>query len=439
MPEPQPRTREGLVRGIGLVGLTASIVNSTVGGGIFILPAVVALRLGGAAPLAYLVCLATMTLVVTCFAIAGSRVSKSGGTYGYVERAFGGYAGFMAGVLLWLSDALGNASVAVALAASLGVLLPALGRGLGRATLLAGLFALLALVNVRGVGPGVRLVKAITAAKLVPLALLVAAGLAFVAPANLAWPGLPRVETLGETVLLLLFAFVGVEVALEPSGEVDDPARTVPLSVFLALGFTTLLYAAVQLVSQGVLGGELARYAEAPLAEAAFRVLGPAGRALLVVGATVSISGYLASSMLGSPRTLFAFGRAGVLPAVFARVHPRFGTPAVAIWVYAATVAVLAVTGSFERLLVMSNVALLFLYLLCALACFQLVRRDVREEGRPFRVPGERVIPFLAGGAVLWVLANATASELGVTAAVAAMASLLYLARRLQRAGRDGR
>src|SRR5512140_2606494 len=120
MPEPQQRSREGLVRGIGPVGLTASIVNSTVGGGIFVLPAAVALRLGGAAPLAYLACRATMVLVVTCFAVAGSRVSRSGGTYGYVERAFGGYAGFMAGVLLWLSDVLGNASVAVALAASLG-------------------------------------------------------------------------------------------------------------------------------------------------------------------------------------------------------------------------------------------------------------------------------------------------------------------------------
>ena len=430
---PPAVSNEGLVRGIGLAGLTASVVNSTIGAGIFVLPAAVAGRIGAAAPLAFLLCFLTMALVVLCFALAGSRVSRSGGTYGYVGEAFGRFPGFLAGVLYWLSDALANAGVAAALAASAGVLVPAFRSGPARAVLIVAVFATLALVNVRGVTAGITLVQAMTAAKLLPLALLVAAGLLAVSPANLAWPGLPTAGTLGGTVLLLIFAFVGVEVALSPSGEVRDPARTVPRAVLLALVLTTLLYAALQLVAQGVLGAGLAAFPDAPLAAVAARLFGRAGEALLIVGASVSMFGYLTGSILGTPRILFAFGRDGILPAAFGSVHPRFRTPWIAISAHTAFVATLAIAGRFERLALMSNVAVLSLYFLCAVAAFRLVAADVRREGEPFRIPGERVVPVLACVAIAWVLSSATAEEVRVTAAVVAAASALYGLRTLRR------
>src|SRR5438046_9186003 len=87
-----------LVRAIGIPGLTANIVNATIGAGIFVLPALVSRGLGAAAPLAFVVCAVAMVLFVTCFAIAGSRVSLTGGLYAYVEVAFGRYAGFIGGI-----------------------------------------------------------------------------------------------------------------------------------------------------------------------------------------------------------------------------------------------------------------------------------------------------------------------------------------------------
>src|SRR5947207_10598367 len=165
-----------LVRAIGVRRLTASIVNVTVGAGIFVLPAIVAARLGAAAPIAYLVCAALMALIVLCFASAGSRVSLTGGLYAYVEVAFGRFVGFLAGVLYWLMASFAVASVASAFAGSIGVLWPAAGSGIGRALLLALLFSILAVVNVRGVSVGARLVEAITAAKLIPLVVFVVAG-----------------------------------------------------------------------------------------------------------------------------------------------------------------------------------------------------------------------------------------------------------------------
>src|SRR3954462_14119556 len=95
-----------LVRELGVWGLAASIVNITIGGGIFRLPAAAAAQLGAAAPMAFVVCAIAMCLIVLCFAEAGSRVALTGGVYAYVEVAFGPLVGFLAGVLLWLPGAL---------------------------------------------------------------------------------------------------------------------------------------------------------------------------------------------------------------------------------------------------------------------------------------------------------------------------------------------
>src|SRR5205823_2021051 len=145
--------------------------------GIFVLPAAVAMGLGAAAPVAYLACAALMTLIVLCFAAAGSRVSLTGGLYAYIEVAFGGFAGFAGGVFYWSTACFSVASVATAFAGSLGVIWAPLGSGIFRALALAGLFSGLAFVNVRGVKPGIRLIEVITLAKLTPLLVLVAAGL----------------------------------------------------------------------------------------------------------------------------------------------------------------------------------------------------------------------------------------------------------------------
>src|SRR6266852_7150527 len=140
-----------LVRAIGARQLTASIINVTIGAGIFVLPAAAAAGLGAAAPMAYVVCAVLMGLIVCCFAAAGSRVSLTGGLYAYVEVAFGPFVGFLAGVLYFLMATFAVASVASAFAGSVGVLWPISTAAAGRALLLAALFGGLASVNVRGV------------------------------------------------------------------------------------------------------------------------------------------------------------------------------------------------------------------------------------------------------------------------------------------------
>src|SRR5262249_42601621 len=162
----------------------------------------------------------------------------------------------------------------------------------------------------------------------------------------------------------------GIEVALIPSGEVKNPARTVPRSAYLALALTTTIYILIQVVAQGALGAELGNFKDAPLAEAAARFLGNVGRSILLAGATISVFGFVTSDILSSPRMIFAFGRDGSLPVFLAHVHPRYRSPDVAIITYTVLAFALSVTGTFEKLAVLSNVAVLLMYLLCCAACW---------------------------------------------------------------------
>jgi basic amino acid/polyamine antiporter, APA family len=429
-----PPQDDGLVRAIGLRRLTAAIVNVTVGAGIFVLPAIVAAGLGAAAPLAYIVCALLMALIVMCFASAGSRVSLTGGLYAYVTVAFGPYVGFLAGVLYTLAAVFAVASVASAFAGSLGAVWPIAAAQAGRAVVLVALFGMLAAINIRGVAPSGWLIETVTVAKLLPLLILVAAGLVVIGTHGSSMGAdpamsIPAAAAVGRTAIVLIFAFVGVEVALVPSGEIRDPARTVPRALFFALAITTLLYLAIQYVAQALLGPALRDFAAAPLAEAAGRIFGPAGRLLMLIGAVVSMFGYVSGDMLGTPRTLFAFGRDGMLPRAFARVHPRFRTPHVAIGVYAILVGSLAISSTFAQLAVLANVASLSLYLLCVAGSWELQRRDVRAGGTPFSAPGGPIVPIAAAIAILWLLAHATAREMGVEALVLAVASLFYIIR----------
>jgi len=417
----------GLIRAIGVPALTANIINTTIGAGIFVLPALVAKGLGAAAPAAFVVCAIAMVLFVTCFAIAGSRVSLTGGLYAYVEVAFGRYVAFLAGILFYLTAVLSVAGVVNVFAGTVVAIVPAFSGTLARFIVMFLVYAVLSAINVRGVRAGAGAVAGVTVAKLLPLLIFVIAGLFFIKPAAIAWPGWPGSKALGDAVLLLIFAFVGIEVALIPSGEVKNPTRTVPRAIYLALAVTTTLYIAIQFVAQGVLGPGLSENTISPLAEAAGRFLGNFGRLLLLTGATISAFGFVTSDILSSPRILFAFGRDGVLPRWFAHVHPRYHSPDIAIIAYATIAFAFSVSSSFEALAVMANVAVLLLYILCCSAAWVLMRRDVRADGKPFDFPGARLVPALAILVIIWILAHATAREFGVTAIVLAVSSALYL------------
>jgi amino acid transporter len=436
-----PDAERALVRAVGTVGLAAGIVNLTIGGGIFRLPSGVAALLGPAAPLAYLVCAAAMALFVLCFAEAASRVSLTGGVYAYVEVAFGPLLGFVTGVLLWVGLTSALAAVSSFFADSVAALVPALASANAKRALILVVFALLAGLNVRGVRGASRFNTVMTAAKLVPLLVFVVFGFRALRIENLRWAGTPASSEIARASLLLIFAFLGIEAALVPGGEVRDPARTAPRAIFLAMAAIVTVYLAIQIAAQGVLGPSLATQAT-PLAAAAGVAAGPWGRTLILVGSSLSMFGYVSGMTLSVPRMLFAFARDGFLPGAVASVHPRFRTPHVAIVIQTAIAALLALTGSFEPLAILANGSVLLVYAGCCLAALELRRRDVRLEGSPVVLRGRAmaVVPWLALAVIVWLLASLRLGEWIAVLAAAVAAVVAYLvARRRANAAPDPR
>jgi len=429
MNEPHRQPEAQLVRAIGIPGLTANIVNTTIGASIFVLPAAMSKSLGNAAPVAFVVCGLAMAMFVTCFALAGSRVSQTGGLYAYAEVAFGRYVGFLAGLFLFTTNVLSVAAVLNVLVGAIAAIVPGLANTTGRIVLMLLVYGILATINVHGVRAGTAAVATTTIAKLIPLLIFIVAGIFFIKPEALAFHALPGTRAIGDSVLLLLFAFFGIETALVPSGEVRNPARTVPRAVYLALATTTAIYILIQLVAQGTLGPRLADNTISPLAESAGSFLGNWGRLLLLVGATISAFGYITSDILSSPRIFYAFGRDGILPRSFAHVHPRFRSPDVAIIVYTAIALIFSLTSTFESLAIMANVAALLLYMLCCAAAWKLIRDDVRTDGQPLTFPGAKVVPVIALVAIVWILSHATMREFEMTLGVVAAGSALFFIR----------
>jgi APA family basic amino acid/polyamine antiporter len=431
---PRSAGEGGLIRALGTWSLAAAIINITIGGGIFRAPASPELsgRLGAAAPVAYLVCALAMALIVLCIAEAASRVSLTGGPYAYVEVAFGPLVGYLVGVLLWVTATTAFAAVATIFADNAGrVIRPLSGAG-GRTALLAGVLLLFAATNIVGVRQGARLNVVATFVKLVPLLLLIVGGIFAVDPVNLRWTATPSISDAARASIFLIFVFAGIESALVPSGEVRDPARTVPRAVFIAMGGVTLIYVLIQIVTQGVLGPALVG-SPTPLADAAGRVFGGWGASLLLAGVLLSTLGYLSGMMLAVPRALFAFGRDGFLPQGLASVHSRFRTPHLAIATQAVLVFALAMTSGFEGLVILANLSVLIVYLACCIASWELRRRDVRGAGTPFRAPGGAAIPILASVVILGLLSSITGREWATVGVVATVAVVLYVATRGRR------
>ena len=274
-------------------------------------------------------------------------------------------------------------------------------------------------VNLRGVTLGVRLNSIATIAKLVPLVLIAVGGAFFVNSDNLRVGEFPAAGDVARTSLLLIFAFAGIECALVPSGEVRDTERTIPRAIALAMAGITLLYIALQMVAQGILGSGLARATVAPLADAAGASLGGWARALLLAGATVSMFGYLGGMTLSMPRMVFALARDGFMPRALATVDPLHRAPQAAIVAQSALALVLAISGTFEKLAIFANVSALALYFGCALAAWRLRRPGEHGAGS--------IVPWLACAVIAWVLTGLTRDEWLAFGACLALASMVYV------------
>lgn len=430
-----------LVRALGPFQLGASIINIIVGAGIFMLPALLAARLGAAAPLAFVAGAVAIVPIALCFAAVGSRAVATGGPYTYVGAGFGPFAGFLTGALMWICNVTSSAGVATALATQLAQVAPVLAQPTARALLIAGVYSALFALNAFGVKLGARMIVGLAALKLTPLFLLASLGLFFIdwTQVSFDWRAVPSWEALGSSLVLVVFAYAGMETALVPSGEVRDPARHVPRATLTAILIVVLLYIGIQAACQGALGPALPGRV-APVADAAGALWQPA-RTLLLVTAGVSMLGFLMGNLFSSSRLLFALGRDGFLPRAFGIVDARNRVPMLGLFAHAGIAIVLAVVGTFETMALISGGAICLVFAAVAASAWRTQRMDLRGHGEPMVLPLGGIVPMLAMLTMAAILATLSAQEwlaiaLSLTALVIVYAVLAALRGRSARTSR---
>lgn len=304
--------------------------------------------------------LASMVIAMT-FAEVASRFDATGGAYLYTKAAFGRFAGFEVGWMLWFTRVASWAAVINVLVSSLGFYWPSVTVGAPRATLIAAILVVLAAVNVRGIRQSSFVVNLLTIGKLVPLGLFVVTGLWFVEWERLRPGPLPSGANLASSALLLIYAFGGYEIIPVPGGEARNPRRDVPFALIMTILIVAAVLTLAQIVTLGTLPGLAG--SKTPLTDSAAVFLGGGGAAMITIAAVVSATGNNMGGALSGSRNLFALAEQGDLPAVFSRLHSRYRTPVVAIIVTSAVALALALSGTFQSMATASAVSRLVVYL----------------------------------------------------------------------------
>lgn len=427
-----PVTQSKLVRSIGMWDMVAITLNGVIGAGIFGLPSKVFGLTGGYSLAAFLVCAVLTSLIVLCYAEVGSRFTGTGGPYLYAREAFGPLVGFEVGWLLWLARVSAFAANCNLLIGYISYFWPGAAFPTQRALLICSLLTALVTINVIGVRNATRANHFFTAGKLIPILIFVIAGVWFVEPQRFSFSVLPDYNSFSMAVLLLVYAFTGFEMAVIPTGEINDPRRTVPRGLLIAMAIVVALYIVIQIVCIGTLPGLAG--SQRPLADAAATFLGAAGGSMIAAGVVISIAGNLHLVILSASRVPFAMAEREELPHFLAVTHRRFHTPHWAILFTGLVAGVLTLTGTFIYGLTISTIARLLVY---AVTCAALpVLRRKQGASPAFQITGG--VP-IAGAAILltaWLLSNNTGHEARDSAIAAATGMAIFAAYRYSKTTR---
>ena len=421
---------EGLVRGIRKWDLVAVAINAVIGAGIFGLPSKVYALIGAYSLIAFIVCALVVMLIILCFAEVGSRFDETGGPYLYARKAFGPTVAFEVGWLIWLARLTAFAANCNLMIAYLAFFWPPANTTVPRALLITAVLVFLASLNVFGVRQAAIASNMFTVGKLIPILIFIATGLFFLNPHAFALGARPSTGAFSQSVLLLVYAYSGFEMAAIPAGEVRDPQKHLPRALLLAIAVVAFLYILIQVVCVGTLP-ELANSGK-PLADAGQKFMGTAGGAIISAGAIISIAGNLNIVLLSGSRVPFAIAEQKQLPSFIALVHRRFFTPHVAILITAALMLVLTLRSSFVGAVTISVIARLVTYAVTC-AALPVLRWRAGVPVARFRVRGGSFIAVAALLLAIWLMANSTFEGAYQAGIAALIGPLIYFAYRIYR------
>jgi APA family basic amino acid/polyamine antiporter len=358
-----------------------------------------------------------------CYAEFASMVPVSGSAYTYSYATLGEVVAWIIGWDLMLEYAIGNVAVAISWANYFNTLLEGIGLKMPAYLVIdyhtahlkmpeviahaphifgvpivfnilaAAIVAAITIVLVWGIRESANFNFVMVAIKLVVLGFFVLVSFKFVKPAN--WhPFAPNgFHGIATGAAIVFFAYIGFDAVSTTAEEARNPKRDMPIGIIGSLIICTLFYAAIAAVFTGMvpyrdLVKTVASQQAEPLTMAMKYVSMPNWMiGVVALGSVIAHTAVLLVFQLGQPRIFFAMSRDGLLPPVFAKVHPRFKTPHVSTIVTGAAVGVTAMFTSLDEMVDLTNIGTLFAFILVCVGIMILRVKDPDRE-RPFRVPG---------------------------------------------------
>jgi APA family basic amino acid/polyamine antiporter len=405
-------------RALSLFDATMVVVGGIIGSGIFMLPSLVAQRLPSAALVlaAWLAGGAIALAGAFAFAELATLFPKAGGEYVYLREAYHPLVAFLFG---WASLVMiqggGLGAVAITFAQ---YTLRLLGRDFSASAAAAIAIAVVAAVNVVGVKPGSRLLNVLVVLKLAALVALIGGGLLLRPAPPAPSPAAPAAAPVpllafGTALVPILFAYGGWQSVNLLAEETAEPRRTLPRALMIGTGIVVAVYLLANVVYLSVLTREGLAATATPAGDAVSRIFGPGADRLISAAIAVSAFGFLDLTLLAQTRITYAMGADGVFLPALGRLHPRFGTPALAIVVQALWGIVLVLTGTYGELVdsVVFGDWIFFGLTVAAVFRFRSRLPVERRDAGAFRLPGHPVVPALFVAAALLVVASAIRSN----------------------------
>ena len=378
---PEPGARPVLKREIGLFDATTLGIGAIIGSGIFIVTGIVAGIAGPAMVFSILIAGAIAIFSAMSVAELGAWLPEEGGTYAYAQKLISPFAGFIAGWIWIFSNIFVGAAVSLGFAHYFVTLFPSI-----PVKAIAVIICLVFLIiNYLGLKGSVLFNNLLVITKILILLFFIAFGLGFLRPGTFT-PFAPEgsVGVLSGAALIF-FAYTGFARVTIMAEEVRDPEKTIPRSIYLALGISTVIYLLVSIVAMGLAGSPALAHSGSPLADA-IGVTGSSGAvAVIALGAMIATASVLLTTIMGISRIIFSMARSNDLPDIFGRIHPQFSTPHYAIVITGTGMIAALLLADLTLVVSVSTFAMLLYYLIANIAALRLPREHRRY---PFWVPG---------------------------------------------------
>ena len=412
-----------LRREIGKIGVATIAMNGVIGSGIFALPAVAIAQAGYFSPWIFVLCGILILFVALSLARAASFFDITGGPIVYTTHAFGRYVGFQTGLLIYVSRVAAIAASANLIVSYAAAMWSPLASGAPRVAAIAAYISLATALNAAGMRAGMAGIYIISILKLAPLALLILVGFPSVEWASVAGAEILPPGELGQTMLVMMYAFIGFEFSLISAGETRNARSEIPKALVGTVLAIALFYTLIQLIVVSVgtdLGGS-----DAPLVEIAGRLMGPWGALALGLGVIFSVGGGSLTSLLTAPRLTFALSRDGSLPAWFGKVNEKSRVPVNSILFCGIFSLAMAVGQHYVWLVTLSTFVRLVTYALC-IASLPVIERTIPAQPGQFSLPGGLAIPAVGFLLTIWLMSHSTAENLMIAGLIVAVGTVIF-------------